>query len=58
MKQKLRRILFLLALLIMGTFVVESDIILGRHDAEHLQNAAVHYYEEPKNREDDEDSNV
>ena len=54
-KQQLRHLLFYAALLIMGTFVVEADIITGHHNAEHLRNAAVHYIEEPKEKEDGPD---
>lgn len=59
MKRRLRKVLFFLSLLIMGSVVVESDIIMGHHDADHLRNAAVHYLYEPENKEEDEgDSDV
>lgn len=59
MKRRLRKVLFYLALLIMGSVIVESDIIMGHHEADHLRNAAVHYFEEPKNKgEDEDDSDV
>jgi hypothetical protein len=56
MKRRLRKVLFYLSLLVMGSVIVESDIIMGHHDADHLRNAAVHYFEEPKEKvEDDEE---
>lgn len=57
MKKKFRKVIFYIALLIMGSFIVESDIIMGHHAAEHLNNAAVHYVEEPRDKLENEEDN-
>ena len=54
MKSRVRKVFFYLALLIIGSVVVESDIIMGHHDADHLRNAAVHYVEKPKEKDEND----
>jgi len=58
LKRKLRHSLFYVAMLFMGGVIVESDIIMGRHCAEYMQSARVHYVEEPwENTEENEHNN-
>lgn len=51
--RKLRHGFFWMALLFMGAIVVETDIIMGHHEADRLHEARLHYVEEPIEEKED-----
>ena len=51
-RHSFRHALFYAALFLMGSFVIESDIIMGHHEADKLHQARVHYIEEPIEEEE------
>lgn len=55
LKRRLHHCLFYLAMLFMGSVIVESDIIMGHHCFEHMHNARVHYVEEPEEETEEEE---
>jgi hypothetical protein len=57
-RRSFRHALFYAALLLMGSVVIESDIIMGHHEADHLHQARVHYIEEPIEEEDNEENEL
>lgn len=56
LRRSFRHALFYAALLFMGSVVIESDIIMGHHEADHLHEARVHYIEEPIDPIENEDN--
>lgn len=53
MKAEIRKVLFYSFLLIMGAFVVETDIIMGHHEAERMRSM-IHWVEKPKEEESED----
>lgn len=54
LRRKLRHTLFYIAMLFMGSVVVESDIITGHHCTAYIHRARVHYVEEPEEETEDD----
>lgn len=56
LRVRLRHAFFYVAMLFMGSIVIESDIIMGHHEADRLHEARIHYVEEPPKEEEEEES--
>lgn len=53
MKSRVKRLMFYLLLLFVGSFIVESDIIMG-HRESLLLRGAIRWVEEPRERENED----